>query len=930
MWPGQGIAQKIRRWFLCIALIPLLVIGVFCVRYMRASLWDDKQNEIARSIVEREIGLKALASTYRTRQRIFAANKQPQDFLFQFNQLHPKDRAEFLKKAREVLSVEVEEFLDLSGFVAIRITGKDGRELFKHQRRGAEGIFPKGDTHWRGPDDAPVHFFRGADGQAYIMVSGAVFQHSALNREAIGAMTLITTLDEAEGILSASSWPIFLFDPGEKVLTGLPTTVNKNLIPASIIKKGVQGETGIAQAGRHVIVYRHLRETGGALVTLIDRKEVFAPITQLTNAFVFGGVITVIIVLLLSSRASKKMVKPVKQLLLGVEAVAAGNLEERVAVATGDEIESLGRRFNEMVDKIKARNKDLTDLKYALDQAAIVAVTDKKGVIQYVNDRFCEISKYSREELIGQDHRIISSGSHSRDFIRSMWETIEKGDVWRGQFKNKARNGSFYWVDSTIVPFLNDDGRPYQYLAIRTDITQRKVAEEKVLLLAQYDDLTKLPNRALFNERLDQTVKQRAWGKKPFAVMFIDLDRFKLVNDTLGHAAGDALLQQVSARLTACLRAEDTVARIGGDEFTVLLPAIAKKEDAFLVARKIVAALVKPFSIASRELLATGSIGVSLYPDHGEDGETLLKHADDAMYRSKENGRGQFNVFVSRTAANPSSKLDMITALSQAIDRDELFLHYQPLVELKQGKVIGVEALIRWEREGVGMVSPAEFIPLAEETGLILSVGDWVMRAAAAQLKLWQENGFPDLSLAVNVSAPQFKQADFVAQVSRVIEETGIGRNTLKLELTESLLMKDQEEVIKRLKELKALGTLLAIDDFGTGYSSLSYLKRFPVDTLKIDQSFIRNISKDPDDAAIAETIMTLARQLKLNVVAEGVETGAQLMFLRARGCDVGQGYLFSRPVSGEACTSLLKKSAWDNTLNAQLFKAEISLSSSR
>jgi diguanylate cyclase (GGDEF)-like protein len=493
-----------------------------------------------------------------------------------------------------------------------------------------------------------------------------------------------------------------------------------------------------------------------------------------------------------------------------------------------------------------------------------------------------------------------------------MWSTIASGKVWRGHFKNKAKDGSIYWVDTTIVPFLDDQGFPYQYLAIRIDITKHKAAEDRVRLLAQYDELTRLPNRALFNERLHQTIDRQSWRRRSFAVMFLDLDRFKLVNDTLGHSAGDELLQQVSERLTACLREGDTVARMGGDEFTILLPSIAKNEDAFFVAQKVVDALKKPFRVVEKELLVTGSIGVSLYPDNGEDAETLLKNADAAMYRAKESGRGRFNFYVPVTS-DGNSKMDMMAALSHAIEREELLLQYQPLVDLKQGKIIGMESLIRWMRQGpedevAVMVSPAEFIPLAEESGLILSIGDWVLRTAISQLKYWQESGFVGLCVSVNVAALQFQEEDFVEVLEQMLEETGIDPGSLKLELTESLLMKNQDRVIPRLEAIKALGVRLAIDDFGTGYSSLSYLKRFPVDTLKIDQSFVRNILEDADDAAIAEMILSLAAHLKMEVVAEGIETQAQLEFVKKRGCQTGQGYLFSRPVSADAMTALLMK----------------------
>ncbi len=917
----QGIEKQTRRWFLFVSLVPLFIVGILGVRYMRESLWEDMQGEIARSISERESGLKNLTAAYRKRLDILAANHLVQNLLDDYMHLEPGDRPEFLKKDQANIGIEVQEFLDISGFIAIRVFGNDGVLLLSQQTQNIDAAFSeKSDFRdgglGAGKDKTQVNFFRGAEGPAYIKVSGPVFEHSTQHLRSIGRITLVATINEIEASLSASPWPIFLLNQKKEVITRLPSTINADIVPEHIIDLGVGGKTGIVELEYHLIAYRHLSETGGALMILFEREEVFAPITHLNNTFFLGCFITVFIVLFLSSKASRNIVKPINRLVEGAKLVASGNLDSRVDVQSGGEIGLLAEHFNEMVCKIKERSKDLTDFKYALDHAAIVAVTDEKGIIQYANDGFCKTSKFSREELIGGDHRLVSSGKHSKGFIRNMWKTLEKGEVWRGDYYNKAKDGSFYWVDTTIVPFLNDKGKPYQYLAIRSNITTQKAAEEKIRLLAHYDELTHLPNRAFFNDRLDQAIKQRTWGKKPFAVMFLDLDRFKLINDTLGHSAGDQLLQEVAKRLTGCLRPEDTVARMGGDEFTILLPIIAKGEDAVLVAQKVVAALKKPIKVAQQELLVSVSIGISLYPEHGEDAETLLKNADAAMYRAKENGRGRYNFFASVINADGNSKIDMTAALSYAIEREELLLIYQPLIDLKQGNIIGMEALIRWNRGGSQLVSPAKFIPLAEETGLILPIGDWVLKTATSQLKSWQNAGFRGLCLSVNVAAPQFQESDFVEGLEQIIKEASLDAKTLKLEMTESLLMKNQETVIARLKAIKKLDVLLSIDDFGTGYSSLSYLKRFPVDTLKIDQSFVKNIPEDPDDAAIAEMIITLAAQLRLEVVAEGIETKAQLDFLQSRGCQVGQGYLFSRPIPAEEMTALLISEANATSLN--------------
>jgi len=554
---------------------------------------------------------------------------------------------------------------------------------------------------------------------------------------------------------------------------------------------------------------------------------------------------------------------------------------------------------------------ELAVLKHALDHSVMVTIADEEGILQYVNKKFCKISKYNKEELIGKDHPLVDANCHSKDFMTKMWKTITSGKTWKGELKNRAKDGSIYWVDATITPFINGNGKDYHFLTIHTDITRQKEIEEHAHHLALYDTLTGLPNRSMFLDRLTQGLAQAGKNGQKMAVLFLDLDRFKLTNESLGRHVGDRLLEVVSHRLGNCLRKNDFLARVGGDEFGMLLPVISRDEDVILISDRILKALKQPFKIKQLEMRINGSIGISIYPSDGEDTETLLKNADMAMSHAKEKGKGQFNFYSPRLNSRLHKNLRIESALNNAIERDEFELNYQPQICLRTGKVLGMEALIRWDRPGVGRVPPLDFIPITEETGLIIPIGEWVLRTACAQNKAWQLKGFPAISIAVNVSAVQFKQEDFIEMVTRVLNETGLDPKDLILEMTESMLMENTDLTIKRFNKLKAAGVTLSIDDFGTGYSSLGYLKRFPINSLKIDRSFVNDIAHDEDDAVITTAIISLAHNLRMDVVAEGIETEEQLVFLQEHECDSGQGYLFSRPVPEDDAEALLKKERW-------------------
>ena len=680
------------------------------------------------------------------------------------------------------------------------------------------------------------------------------------------------------------------------------------------------------------------------------------------------------------------------------------------------------------IEEIKEQLKKLLDIEYALDKSSIIAITDQTGTINYVNDLFCELSQYSREELIGQNHRILNSGFHPKQFFKDMWKCIGSGNIWSGEIKNKRKDGSLYWVHATIVPFLNEKGKPYQYISIRKDITKEKELEEQVIKsnekyrliaentvnlislirengeieyaspsfqnvlhynlkeleqgnlfdlihqddlpflqkdldfflekgqqsldcefrlrtlegnyifvetiisktkqtdgsfkdlilvvmkditgkkevekkifhLAYHDALTNFPNRRSFMNQLRNELINQHQSNDKMSILSIDLDNFKSVNDQLGHDVGDLVLKKAAENIQNAIRPNDIAGRMGGDEFIVLLKKVKDIQETKAIVKRILSNFNQAITIGGQDYFVTCSIGVANYPEHGDSPEELIKNADNALAYVKNSTKNDFLIF-NKSIENQSIERRLLeSAMRNAIKENQFYLEYQPKVNLQTNQIIGMEALVRWHHPDLGTISPGKFIPLAEQTGLIVPLGEWILKESCRQTKKWHDMGYKNITVSVNVSVRQLEDPLFIDKVKSILMETKLNPEWLEVEVTESILA-DVENVVKILHEIRQLGIQISLDDFGTGYSSLSYIKNLPIDILKIDQSFVKDIHQNEESSAIVQAILKIADSIGIQVIAEGIELQEHVLKLVENGCRIGQGYFFSRPLKVDA-----------------------------
>jgi diguanylate cyclase (GGDEF)-like protein/PAS domain S-box-containing protein len=563
-------------------------------------------------------------------------------------------------------------------------------------------------------------------------------------------------------------------------------------------------------------------------------------------------------------------------------------------------VPAIERELREVEVRKQRREAEETlhKLSRAVEQSpSMVIITDHEGLIEYVNPKFEEITGYSTEEIRGKLPDILDSGIMPQEQSDALWKTAREGKEWRGEICNQRKDGEMFWEYALVSPIKNTDGETSNYVIVTEDITFRKEAEEQLYRQANYDDLTSLPNRALMFDRLGQAVVRARDSSRHAALMTIEIDNFKKIDETLGHEVADGLLQAVGQRLEECISSVETVSRLGGGEFAIILPDMESAFQARTVARNVRKQLAEPFFFDDHELFTTISIGITVCPVDGDDSGILLRNAKVAMEKAKEDGRNNYRFFSQKMNKEAMERLSLETDLRRTLEREELVLFYQPIVEAATNKVVSAEALLRWQHPERGLVPTEQFISVAEETGLIVPIGEWVLRTACKQAVQMQQSGFPEVGIAVNASPEQVWSGTLVGLVREALDESGLKPEHLDLEVTESVCMDDMPQTVATLDQLKAMGVSISIDDFGTGYSSLSYLKRYPFHTLKIDRAFVGELPSNLDDVALVEAVLVMAKRLGLQVLAEGVETEEQRQYLTSRQCDLLQGYFFSRPL---------------------------------
>ena len=662
-----------------------------------------------------------------------------------------------------------------------------------------------------------------------------------------------------------------------------------------------------------ILAYHYIPSFNWIIASTTYTSEIFAPLREIRNALIAFLTVSLMIAAVMTLFISTSITRPLKAVIQRFEEGVHGDWSSKIPVDRNDEIGQLSMNFNRFIDQMDSSRKELiSEIKIRRsvenqlrlfekvfeNTSEGICITDARGAIQAVNRAFTEITGYAFDEVKGANPRILRSDRHTREFYRDMWQSLIVKGYWSGEIWNRRKNGEAY-PELLSISAIREDDRIVTYVAVFHDISEMKVKEEQIEHLAFHDPLTGLPNRLLFRDRLKQAISEAERTGEMVQMLFLDLDNFKNVNDTVGHVKGDDLLRETAKRLLRITRSSDTVSRLGGDEFTIMIHHITSADEVAKTVRRVQSVFDAPFDLGDHQFHVTASIGVSVFPSDGRDEETLIKNADLAMYQTKHQSKNDFSIFESQMAEQVSDRVRMEMDLRSGIENDEFLVYFQPRVDCLTRKVMGAEALARWEKPGMGLVPPNQFIPLAEDSGLIVPLGERIFYHSVHEAQEIRNRIGRDLSVSVNVSPRQFEDALFEEMIKDVLEKTGFPGNRLEIEITESILLQDTEKTMARLENLVRTGATIAIDDFGTGYSSLAYIKKLPISVLKIDKTFIDDLSTSRDARAIIEAMVLMARKLNISIVAEGVETRDQLEVLASLGDMQIQGYYFARPMPG-------------------------------
>ena len=959
----MSIRPKLLLTFLALAVLPLLALGIASYSISKTTLEaqtissletiaDLKAKKVTDYLSSKQLAIRTLKNSIIVNKMLPVLNKYSDDFE------HP----DFLHATSE-LDKRLRNLQEVFALDDIVLASPDGKMLYLSNAHHV--------SLWRGQqiplensDDLlsheTVHYFKNhhEDGRYGVLFTAPV---RSIDDQVIGLIVLEVDISSLQNMISDStglgssgftviskkhSEQSYLYlTPNKKGAQKPPVDPIAYTPRGNPMQRALEGQNGsgieTSCSGQQIIAaWRHIPLLEMGLVSRLGATEAFGTIDHLRFLTTVISSIVFIIAGGIALLVFQTIAIPLMSLKKGAEQIGAGNLDYRVPIERKDEFGLLSATFNDMANSLKIVTASRDELNQEIFERkkAVKAVKEERSFLQAIIDGVVDpiMVISSNYEVLMMNRSAQEHLPHNNDKNRK-WlchEASHRSDtpcigidhpcpLVMVQQTNKAAtvihqhslpDGQVRSYELQASPLWNEDGSLLGIIEAARDITarievQRELAEnqEKLMFLAHHDELTKLPNRWLFSDRLQQLITKAQRTKNQIAVLLLDVDRFKTINDTLGHPVGDKVLQEVARRLQSSLRESDVLARLGGDEFLIALDEITDANQVNIVVAKIIQSLSKPMNIDGYELTATASMGIALYPDDTIDEEGLFKCADVAMYRAKEMGRNGHQYFTADMNERAYDRFSLESELRKALELDQFFLEYQPQCDMRTGRVTGAEALIRWQHPERGLIPPFDFIPLAEETGLIVPIGEWVLRTASRQCKQWQDAGLPPLRVAVNISARQFRQKDFTESVDKILSETGLEPRYLDFEITETVIMENVNEAIMTLTDFKARGFRLSIDDFGTGYSSLSYLKKFPIDKLKIDRSFVRDITNDANDAAIATSIIALAKSMEMDVIAEGVETVEQRYFLIEKMCTLGQGYLFSKPLNTEKMTALLE-----------------------